>query len=59
MIADRPIPPAPCLTRPDWQYHPAASHEIDATLFRGRQHARLLQAQPQLRAVQEQQREAA
>lgn len=59
MIADRPIPPAPCMTRSDWQYHRANSHDIDASLFRERQHQRLLAAQPHLRAVQEQEREAA
>ena len=58
MTDTRPIPPAPCFTRPGWQYHPADSH-VDSSRFRERQHQRLLAAQPHLRAVQEQEREAA
>lgn len=58
MTADRPIPSAPCLTRRDWQYHPADSH-VDSSRFRERQHQRLLEAQPNLRAAQEQERRAA
>ena len=58
MTADRPVPPAPCLTRRDWKYETADSH-CDASEFRKRQHERLMDAQPHLRAVQEQERRAA